>query len=55
MEDVRAARRSEAYVERILWPRLSTLVARPLRRPPARRRPGLAAQRDQLADAEREP
>jgi hypothetical protein len=52
--DVRAALRSRRSFERVLWPRLVALAARPLVRPPLRpgRGPSLAHLRDVIADLE---
>jgi len=57
MNDVRAARRSRRYFEKVLWPRLAALASRPLVRPPAwpGRGPSLARLRDVVAAIEREP
>ena len=55
IDDVRATRRSRGHFERIMWPRLTALAARPLARPPARlgRGPSLGDLRRVLAEIER--
>jgi hypothetical protein len=55
--DVRAALRSRRYFEKVLWPRLEALTARPLVRPPVRpgRGPSLAGLRTVIADIEKQP
>ena len=55
--DLRTALRSRRYFDKVLWPRLTTLAARPLARPLARpgRGPSLASLRRVIAAIEREP
>jgi hypothetical protein len=54
---VRAALRSRRHFERTLWPRLQSLTARPLVRPPVRRGrgPSLANLRAVIAAIEKQP
>lgn len=54
IDDVRATRRSRGHFERIMWPRLTALAARPLVRPPVRlgRGPSLRDLRRVIAEIE---
>ena len=54
IDDVRATRRSRGHFERIMWPRLTALAARPLVRPPVRlgRGPSLRSHRRVRAEIE---
>ena len=56
MLDVRATLRSRRHFEKVFWPRLTGLTARPLVRPPVRpgRGPSLASLREVIADIEKQ-